>query len=58
VNTYSYIRSNRAVEMRVQDGLSQDIIETKAGDMDMVKKLNGFIAELDGMNKEKRQLSE
>ena len=58
VDKYSYTRSQRAVEMRVTDELTLGAIEMKSGSMDLVKRLNGHIAELDSLNAEKRTLSE
>ena len=42
----------------VHDNLGQDLSKQKANDLELVKKLNGLMVELDEMNTEKRTLSQ
>ena len=57
VDTYSYVRSNKALEMKIKDGFDESITEMKYDDLVQVKRLNSLIVELDQMNVEKRLLS-
>jgi hypothetical protein len=55
--TYSYIRSQRAVELRVKDGFDQGVSEIQNEKFKLIKKLNETLLLLDEMNEEKRTLS-
>ena len=57
VDTYSYIRSQRAVEMRLKDGFDQGVSDIEHEKLQLIKKLNENLLELDKMNEEKRSLS-
>lgn len=57
-NTYSYARSKRAVEFRLKDGFDQGVADIENDKFKLVKRLNEHLIELDGMNEEKRSLSQ
>lgn len=57
VDTYSYHRSQRAVEMRLKDGFDSGVSEIENDKFQLIKKLNMHLLELDQMNEEKRGLS-
>jgi hypothetical protein len=57
-DTYSYLRSQRAVEMRLKDGFDQGVSDFEHEKLQFIKKLNEHLMELDAMNQEKRQLSQ
>ena len=55
--TFSYYRSNRAVEFRIADKLESDLSGVKNEQFLLVKKMNEKVKELDQLNGEKRTLS-
>ena len=55
--TFSYYRSNRAVEFRIADKLEADLSGVKNEQFLLVKKMNEKVKELDQLNEEKRTLS-
>ena len=56
-DTYSYHRSQRAVEMRIKDGFDEGVNEIENDKFALIKRLNEHLLELDKMNEEKRTLS-
>ena len=56
-DVYSYERSNRAVEFRIQEKFEEDLSSCKNDKFQLIKKMNEKMIELDKLNEDKRTLS-
>jgi len=52
-----YVRSKRAVEMRIRTDLHQDVASLDSGNTDLIQELNRRLVELDHINEDKRDLN-
>lgn len=55
--TYSYVRSKRQVQTLIKDKFDMDAGQLETDNMNLVKRLNAHLLELDKMNEEKRRMS-
>jgi hypothetical protein len=55
--TYSYVRSKRQVQTILKDKFDLGAAQLETDNMNLVKRLNGHLLELDKLNEEKRTMS-
>lgn len=55
--TYSYVRSKRQVQTILKDKFDMGAAQLETDNMNLVKRLNGHLLELDKLNEEKRKMS-
>lgn len=52
-----YVRSKRAVEMRITDGMNEEVANLDEENTELIQELNRKLVELDRINEDKRDLN-